>query len=123
MVTSHSKLKDQALRTSLKRLVKLLMLDLLRIRMMAVSEALVMLSLLLLKMNRRHWNSTVEPYLVIFVLMWLLRGDRPAYTPQSGNGGGNFRSGGGDNKKKFVKGFDASLPEDDIRHALTEHFA
>lgn len=42
------------------------------------------------------------------------------------NGGGNFRSGGGgggDGQKIFVKGFDASLAEDDIRHALTEHFA
>ncbi|XP_056860592.1 uncharacterized protein LOC108846637 [Raphanus sativus] len=43
-----------AVRTCLKRLVKLLMLDLLRIRMMAVSEALAMLSFLLLKMHRRH---------------------------------------------------------------------
>ncbi|KAG5388104.1 hypothetical protein IGI04_029645 [Brassica rapa subsp. trilocularis] len=52
------------------------------------------------------------------------RGDRPAYnTPQSG--GGNFRSGGGggEGQKIFVKGFDSSLPEEDIRQALTQHFA
>ncbi|CAN8288486.1 unnamed protein product [Cochlearia groenlandica] len=51
------------------------------------------------------------------------RGERPAYTPQSGNG--NFRSGGGGGggTTVFVKGFDSSLPEDDIKHALSEHFA
>jgi nucleolin len=49
------------------------------------------------------------------------RGERPAFTPQSGN----FRSGGdgGDEKKIFVKGFDASLSEDDIKNTLREHFS
>ncbi|CAH2036195.1 unnamed protein product [Thlaspi arvense] len=49
------------------------------------------------------------------------RGERQPYTPQSGN----FRSGGGDGAAKtiFVKGFDSSLPEDDIKSALSEHFA
>jgi len=37
----------------------------------------------------------------------------------------NFRSGGdgGDEKKIFVKGFDASLSEDDIKNTLREHFS
>lgn len=37
----------------------------------------------------------------------------------------NYKSGGdgGDEKKVFVKGFDSSLSEDDIRNALTEHFS
>ncbi|KFK36056.1 hypothetical protein AALP_AA4G072000 [Arabis alpina] len=49
------------------------------------------------------------------------RGERPAYTPQS-----NARSGGGGFDEKptvFVKGFDSSLAEDDIKNALGEHFA
>ncbi|KAJ4917539.1 nucleolin 1-like [Raphanus sativus] len=46
------------------------------------------------------------------------RGERPAYnTPRSGNGGG----GGG--SEVFVKGFDSSLPVNDIKSALSEHFA
>jgi nucleolin len=50
------------------------------------------------------------------------RGDRPAYTPQSG--ATNFRSGGGGGGVSvFVKGFDSSLPENDIKNALSEHFA
>lgn len=37
----------------------------------------------------------------------------------------NFRSGGGGDESQtvFVKGFDSSLPEDDIKSALSEHFA
>ncbi|KAH0926152.1 hypothetical protein HID58_018408 [Brassica napus] len=50
------------------------------------------------------------------------RGERPAYTPQSG-AGGNFRSGGGGGQSVFVKGFDSSLPEEDIKSALSAHFA
>ncbi|KAL0723003.1 hypothetical protein Bca4012_037602 [Brassica carinata] len=50
------------------------------------------------------------------------RGERPAYTPQSG-AGGNFRSGGGGGQSIFVKGFDSSLPEEDIKSKLSEHFA
>lgn len=37
----------------------------------------------------------------------------------------NFRSGGGgggDSQTIFVKGFDASQSEEDIRHSLKEHF-
>ncbi|KAG2305049.1 hypothetical protein Bca52824_033700 [Brassica carinata] len=49
------------------------------------------------------------------------RSERSAYTPQSG--AGNFRSGGGGGAEVFVKGFDTSLSVDDIRSALTEHFA
>ncbi|KAF8084004.1 hypothetical protein N665_0739s0003 [Sinapis alba] len=48
------------------------------------------------------------------------RGERPAYTPQSGSG--NFRSGGG-GAEVFVKGFDSSLPVNDIKSALSQHFA
>ncbi|KAF2545494.1 hypothetical protein F2Q70_00021888 [Brassica cretica] len=50
------------------------------------------------------------------------RGERPAYTPQSG-AGGNFRSSGGGGQSIFVKGFDSSLPEEDIKSALSAHFA
>ncbi|KAH0872255.1 hypothetical protein HID58_069617 [Brassica napus] len=50
------------------------------------------------------------------------RGERPAYTPQSGTGN-NFRSGGGGGEEVFVKGFDSSLPPNDIKSALREHFA
>ncbi|CAH8358198.1 unnamed protein product [Eruca vesicaria subsp. sativa] len=50
------------------------------------------------------------------------RGERPAYTPQS-CAGGNFRSGGGGGQSIFVKGFDSSLPEEDIKSALSAHFA
>ena len=77
LVISHSRSKDQTckylslwtssvfcrdlmivyppntVKISLKKLAKLLMLDLLPTRMMAVSEDLAMLSLLLLKMHRR----------------------------------------------------------------------
>lgn len=37
--------------------------------------------------------------------------------------GGNFRSGGGGGQSIFVKGFDSSLPEEDIKSKLSEHFA
>ena len=37
--------------------------------------------------------------------------------------GGNFRSGGGGGQSVFVKGFDSSLPEEDIKSALSAHFA
>ncbi|CAN7097771.1 unnamed protein product, partial [Brassica rapa subsp. narinosa] len=50
------------------------------------------------------------------------RGERPAYTPQSGTGN-NSRSGGGGGQEVFVKGFDSSLAPNDIKSALTEHFA
>lgn len=37
--------------------------------------------------------------------------------------GGNFRSSGGGGQSIFVKGFDSSLPEEDIKSALSAHFA
>ena len=37
--------------------------------------------------------------------------------------GNNFRSGGGGGEEVFVKGFDSSLPPNDIKSALREHFA
>lgn len=37
--------------------------------------------------------------------------------------GGNFKSGGGGGQSIFVKGFDSSLPEEDIKSALTKHFS
>ena len=37
--------------------------------------------------------------------------------------GNNSRSGGGGGQEVFVKGFDSSLAPNDIKSALTEHFA
>ncbi|EOX99141.1 Nucleolin like 2 isoform 4, partial [Theobroma cacao] len=49
--------------------------------------------------------------------------ERGAYTPYSGNGNNSFQKGGRSQTQTiFVKGFDQSLGEDEIRSSLEEHF-
>ncbi|KAK1307912.1 Nucleolin 2 [Acorus calamus] len=49
--------------------------------------------------------------------------EKGAYTPQNSNGNNSFQKGGrGQSQSLFIRGFDKSLEEDQIRSSLEEHF-